>query len=71
MWRRPQPELDEWIETELKSLMLQVLQLQTDGVLLCARVSIAKIGGPSCVRAVAGNMSKTPSAKLGKGKAGL
>lgn len=62
---------DGWIEMELKSLMLQVLQLQTDRVVLCPRVPLTTVGGLSCVRAVTGNMSKTPCAKLGKGKAGL
>ena len=62
---------DGWIETELKSLTLQVLRLQTAGGLLCARVSVATIGGLSCMRVVTGDMLKTPCAKLGKGKAGL
>lgn len=56
-----------WIETELKSLMLQVLWLQTDEVLLCARVSLATIGGLRCIRFVTGNVLHTPC-KTGKGQ---
>lgn len=60
-----------WMETELKSLMLQVLWLQTDGVRLRVCVCLAKIGGLRYISVITGNMLKIPGAKLGKGKAGL